>query len=100
MNFASAGLPRIACYAALKSVTSKDISSVRKFSREPNVTGNLIVPSGVAEVPGMTPWNGAQLRFSSECGIFVSSRVLVKDVKSAAAVDKDPVKFDRPDDRV
>src|SRR5438132_13807467 len=82
MNLARAGLPRIALYAASKSATLKEICSVRKFSHEPNVTGNLIVPSGVAEVLGMTPWNGARLHFSSEHGIFMSSRVLAKRMLS------------------
>src|SRR6266508_6916841 len=62
-------LNRIKLGGAATSATSKVMSSVRKFSREPNVTGNLIVPSGVAEVLGMTPWNGARLCFSSERGI-------------------------------
>src|SRR5438128_10781650 len=101
MNLARAGLPRMAWYAASKSATSKVMTSVRKFSREPNVTGNLIVPSGVAEVPGMTPWNGARLCFSSERGIFISSRVFgEEDVESAAAIYESPVEFDRSDDRV
>src|SRR6266540_4086131 len=82
MNLARAGLPRIVWYATSKSATSNVTSSVRKFSREPKVTDNLIVPSGVAEVPGMTPWNGTQFRFSSERGIFMSSRVLVKRMLS------------------
>src|SRR6266540_856602 len=82
MNLARASLPRIARYAASKSATSKEIYSVRKFSREPSVTGNLIVPSGVAEVTGMTPWNSARLCFSLGRGIFISSRVLAKRMLS------------------
>src|SRR5207237_4849086 len=56
--------------------------------------GNLICPSGIAEVLGITPWNGALLRFSSERGIFMSSRVLAKRMLSPLP------KFDRPDDRI
>src|SRR6266540_1024994 len=56
--------------------------SVRKFSQVPSVTGKLICPSGIAEVPGITPWNGELLQFSLERGIFVSSRVLVKRMLS------------------
>ena len=56
--------------------------SVRKFSRVPSVTGKLIYPRGIAEVPGISPWNGELLHFSSEREIFMPSRVWAKRMLS------------------
>ena len=39
----------------LVTPTSKQMFSVRKFSRVPKVTGRVIWPSGVEDSPGMTP---------------------------------------------
>src|SRR5207244_12827520 len=72
-------------------------SSVQKLSREPNVMGNLIIPSCVAEVPGMTPWNSAWLRFSSERGIFMSSRVLAKRMLSPLRSEEHTSELQSPD---
>ena len=47
-----------------------------------DLDGNLICPSGIAEVPGITPWNSELLRLSLERGIFMSSRVLAKRMLS------------------
>ena len=42
----------------------------------------LIYPSDIAEVPGITPWNGELLRLISEHEIFMSPRVLAKRMLS------------------
>jgi hypothetical protein len=75
INFAYAGLPRIAWYVPENPTTSKVKVSVRKFHTPPNVTSRLIYPMGSASIPGTTPWNDAVDGLSIDHRMSMSSSV-------------------------
>jgi hypothetical protein len=75
INFAYAGLPRIAWYVPEHPTTSKVRISVRKFHTSLNMTGRSIYPRGSTSIPGTTPWNGAVDGLNADRGMPISSSV-------------------------
>jgi hypothetical protein len=75
INFAYAGLSRIASYVPENPTTSKVRVYVRKFRTSPNVTGRSIYPRGSASIPCTTPWNGAVDGLSADRGMPITPSV-------------------------
>src|SRR3954463_2813414 len=52
-------------YGLLRSATSNQTGSQRKFSSEPNTTSSRMRPKGVHERPGTMPWKVVRLGYNS-----------------------------------
>jgi hypothetical protein len=75
INFAYAGLPRIAWYVPENPITLNVRVYVRKFRISPNVTGRSICPRGSALISSTTPWNGPVDGLRADRGMPISSSI-------------------------
>ena len=93
-NLVRARRPRMAWYAVSKSMNSKQMFPVWKFSHVTKVTGRVIWPSGVEDNPGITLCKGAELGFNLVLGICISSKALAKRILSATTINNSMLQLD------